>query len=73
LHAAHIAPGDVESSALVVAYLAYARLALGNRATVAAGVATNTIAVQFFVQVALSDVLIYDFAKGRHSKSLSIF
>jgi len=66
LHSAHVAPGNVELSTEVVAHFAYTRLPLGNRTAVPAGKAPHSIAINFLVQIAFADLLIEDFAQGRH-------
>ena len=66
LHSANIAPGNIQSAALVVADLADSGLTFGNRTAMAAGVTTNPIAIQFFVEITFTNVLINDVAKSGH-------
>ena len=66
LHSAHVAPGHVEHATLVVAHLADARLTIGNGTAVSAGVAAHPVAIELLVQIALTDILVDDVAKGRH-------
>ena len=66
LHSAHISPGHVERAALVVAHFADSGLTIGNGTAVTAGVAAHPVAIEFLVQIALTDVLVNDVAKGRH-------
>jgi hypothetical protein len=70
LHSTDIAPGNIQLASLVEADLAHARLTFRNRATVAARVAANAIALNRLVQVARADVLIQDLAKGGHREYL---
>ena len=66
LHSAHITPGHIEHSSLVVAHFADAGLTIGNGTAVTAGVAAHPVAIQLLVQIALTDILVDDVAKGRH-------
>src|SRR4029077_13925907 len=66
LHAADIAPRDVEGSATVVTDLTYTGLPVGDRATMSACVATNTVAIQLLVELTLAHLLIDDFTKSGH-------
>ena len=68
LHATDIAPGNIEGSSAVEANLAHSRLPLGNRAAVSAGVATEAVAVELFVQLArrFDNLLIEHFLQVRH-------
>src|SRR5690242_18577923 len=69
LHAAYIAPGDIEITPTVEAHLAHATLPLGNGAAVSAGKAAHPVTVQLFVKFGggFGDVLVQDVAQGRHS------
>jgi hypothetical protein len=49
LHAAYIAPGNVERSTPVEADFADSRLAIGYGAAMSAGIAAHPVAVQLFV------------------------
>jgi hypothetical protein len=51
---------------LVEAYFANTRLALRNRAAMAAGIAADALAIQFFVEIALANILVNDITEGRH-------
>src|SRR5271155_3900851 len=70
LHAAHIAPGHVKGSTLVVTNLADSGLAVGNGAAMAAGIAAHAIAVEFLVEITFSNVLVQDVAQGGHVEPL---
>jgi len=72
LYAAHVPPRDVESSAPVVTDFANAGLAVGDRATVSACVTTNTVAIEFLVEVTFAHLLVDDFTKGGHGLSVNI-
>ena len=74
LHAAHVAPGHVEHAALVVAHLADSGLTIRNGTAVAAGIAAHPVAIELVVQLALTDILVDDVAKGGHkTEPLSLF
>src|SRR5258708_3678072 len=73
LHSAHISPGHVQGSTLVVADLAYSGLSLSNGAAVPARKAANTIPLNRLVEVALSNVLIEDYTRGRQATPLPTF
>src|SRR5713226_3641483 len=68
LHAAHVAPRHVESSAAVVTDLADARLTIGDRAAVAAGVTAHTVAVELLIQLAFADMFVNNVAQCGHRK-----
>jgi len=67
LYTANIAPRHIQRTAAVVAHLADAGLAVGDRATMAAGITADTVAVELFVQLSFADVLVNDVAEGRHN------
>jgi len=74
LHSANVSPGDIQSSATVVTNLTNSRLTVWNRAAVAAGVTTDPISVELFVELALTYVFVNNVTEGRHEKPfLSIF
>jgi len=73
LYSAHISPRHIEFAAFVEPYLADARLSLGDRAAVSAGVAAHPVAIDFLVQISLADVLIHEIAQGRHGEPLELF
>jgi hypothetical protein len=75
LHPANVTPGNVEFSALVVANLAHAGLALKNGAAMSASETANAIAFNRLVKLAFADVLVEDVPERRHRKgnSLHIF
>jgi hypothetical protein len=52
LHSANVSPRNVESSAAIVTNLANSRLAVRDRATMATGITTYTLAVELFVKFA---------------------
>ena len=58
LHTAYIAPWNVELSAPIEANLAHSRLAFGNGAAVPASEAAYAIALNRFVQLAFTHILI---------------
>src|SRR4051812_15986760 len=68
LDSAHITPGNIQLAAAVVADLADAGLALGNRAGMAAGVAAQAIAIERLDQLgrSLVDVRVQDVFEGGH-------
>ena len=66
LHSTHISPGNVENPALVETQFANSGLTVGDGTTVAAGVTTHAVAVQFFVEIAFTNLPIQNFAEGRH-------
>jgi hypothetical protein len=51
---------------LVVTDFADTRLAIGNGATVTAGIAAHPVSVQLLVKLALTNVVVDYFAKRRH-------
>src|SRR5258708_24542163 len=67
LDAADIAPGHIEGSAPVVANLTNAGLPVWDLATVPAGKTPHPVAVELFVQFALANVFIDDFAQRIHT------
>jgi hypothetical protein len=67
LYAAHIAPGYIQDSAPVVANFADAGLAVWDLATMPAGKTSHPIAVELFVELALANVFINDFAQRVHT------
>jgi hypothetical protein len=71
LHSAHVAPGNKERAALVIADLANSRLAVRDRTAVPTGIAANPVPIELFVQVTLTDVAVNDVAKSGHSKPLT--
>jgi hypothetical protein len=66
LHSANVAPRNIEFSALVVADFADSHLSIGDRTTMAAGKAADSVTLDRLVEIALSNVLIQDFTEGRH-------
>ena len=72
LHSAHISPRHVERAPLVVTYFANSRLTFGDGTAVTAGVAAHPVAIEFLVQITLTDVLVNDVAKARHRKPLGL-
>jgi len=44
-------------------------LSVGNGAAVPAGETPDTIAIKLLVEIAFADILVNDFAKGRHDAS----
>jgi hypothetical protein len=76
LRAGGVSPGDVELAAAIEADFADAGLAIGNRATVAAGEAANAVVAEILDQrrFGFADALIQDFAQGgRHGNLLRLF
>src|SRR4051794_744 len=71
LHAADVSPGYKELATMVVTYFADSGLTIRNGTTVTTGEAAYPVAVKFFVQVPLADVVVNDFTKGRHGEPLS--
>ncbi len=67
LDAADIAPRHTEGSAPVVANLANPGLAVWDLATVPAGKTPHPVAVELFVQFALANVFMNDFAQCTHT------
>jgi hypothetical protein len=65
LHAANIAPGNIEFPALVEAHFADAGLPFGNGAAMTTGKAADAVAFDGFVQPALADALVENFAERR--------
>jgi hypothetical protein len=74
LHSADIAPRNVESPAAVEANFADARLSVGNRAAVSAGVTAYAVTIELLDQVGVgfSNALIQNVAEGRHAYILSL-
>jgi hypothetical protein len=70
LHAAYVAPGNVEGATLVVANLANPGLALRNRTAVSTGVAVDTVAIELLVQLTFAHVLVDDLAQSGHGTSV---
>jgi len=68
LYSGHISPRNVELAALIEANFTYPRLTLVNRAAVAAGVATDAIAVDRFAEgrVGPANVFVENVAQGGH-------
>jgi hypothetical protein len=77
LHSGDITPGNVECASVVEANLADTGLSLGNWATVAAGIAAHSIAIQLFPKsgVAFADALVssQDVAQSRHTHILRLW
>src|SRR5207244_10017315 len=71
LNAADIAPGHIECPAPVVANLANAGLPVRDLATVSAGKTPHPVAVELFVEFALSNVFMNDFAQLRSEEHTS--
>jgi hypothetical protein len=67
LDAADIAPRHKESSTQVVANLANPGLAVRDLATVSASKAPHPVPVELFVQLALANVFMNDFAQCTHT------
>jgi hypothetical protein len=67
LDATDIAPGHKQGSALVVANLANPGLAIWDLATVSAGKTPHPVAVELFVEFALANVFMNDFAQCTHT------
>jgi hypothetical protein len=67
LDAPNIAPGHKQGSTQVVTNLANTRLAVWDLATVPAGKTPHPVAVDFFVQFALANVFMNDFAQCTHT------
>jgi hypothetical protein len=67
LHYTGIAPGNVQSSASVVANLADTRLALRDGATVTTGKTAYPVAVKFFVEFGLADIPVNDIPLRKHT------
>jgi len=70
LHATHIAPGNIESSATVIADFANSRLAFRDGTGVTTGVTANAIPVQLLVQLTFADLLIDDVFERRQTTPL---
>lgn len=70
LHTTHITPGNVELTAAVEPDFAHTGLAVRDGAAVAAGEAPHAIAVELFIELALTDVFIKDVSKARHNSWL---
>jgi hypothetical protein len=66
LDATDIIPGHKQSSTPVVTNLANTRLAVWDLATVPAGKTPYPVAVELFVQFALANVFMNDFAQCTH-------
>jgi hypothetical protein len=73
LHAAYVAPRYVQSAATVVADLANSRLAFRDGTAMPAGVAANPATIEFFVKIALTNVLVNNVTQGGHRKPLQAF
>jgi len=67
LHYTGVAPRNVQSPASIVANLADARLALRAGAAVTTGKTAYPVAVKFFVEFALADILVNDIPQHRHT------
>ena len=67
LDTADIAPGHKQGSALVVANLANPRLAVWDLTKVPAGKTSYPVAVELFVEFALTNVFMNDFAQCTHT------
>jgi hypothetical protein len=68
LHPGGVSPGDVEFASAVIADFADAGLAVGNRATVAAGEAADAVVLELLAKgrIGLTDSLVEDFAECGH-------
>jgi hypothetical protein len=68
LHAGGVSPGDVEFAAAVEPDLADSGLAVGDGATVSAGVAPDAVVADVFAEgrLGFADALIEDGAEGGH-------
>jgi hypothetical protein len=75
LHATHVSPRDIELATAIEADFANAQLPFGYRTAVSAGIAADTVAIKFLVEVSLADVLVQEIAKGRQGtpRSLPLF
>ena len=74
LHSADVSPWNIERPTAVEANFADARLSVGNRAAVSAGITAHAIAIKLLdqVRVGLSNALIKDVAEGGHDFILSL-
>jgi hypothetical protein len=68
LDSANVSPRNIQRSAAIVTNLANSRLTVGNRATMATGVTTHTVAIELFIKLAstLTHVLVNDVTQGGH-------
>src|SRR5208282_1771055 len=77
LHSGDVSPGNVERATVVEPNLADSGLSLGNRAAVTTGIATHSIAIQFFPQsgVVFADAVVgsQDVAQRGHESILRLF
>src|SRR5260370_5860098 len=71
LDAGDIAPGHIQLSASVVGNLANPRLAVWDLATVPTSKTPHPVAVELFVQFALANVFMNDFAQSTHTCQVS--
>jgi hypothetical protein len=69
LYPAGISPRNQQYSATIKTNLANSWLSIRDRAAVTAGETPDTIAIKLLVQVAFANILVNDFAKGRHEAS----
>jgi hypothetical protein len=69
LHSAGISPRNQQYSATIKTNLANSWLSIGNGAAMTAGETPDTIAIKLLVEIAFADILVNDFAKGRHDAS----
>src|SRR5438093_302059 len=66
LDGAHIFPRHIKRSTPVISYFAYPCMAVRDGAAMPAGVATDPVAVEFFVQFSLSNLFRNDVVQGGH-------
>ena len=64
LHSADIAPRNVKLAALVIADFADTHLSFCDWATMATGETADAVALDGFVEIPFTDVLVEDFAEG---------
>jgi len=69
LHSARVSPRNQQYSPTIKTNLANTWLSIGDGATVTAGKTPDTIAIKLLVEIAFADILVNDFAKGRHDAS----
>jgi hypothetical protein len=67
LDRAYIAPGYIKGSTAVVTNFADSGLAIWDLATMSAGKTSHPVAVELFVQFALANIFINDFAQRVHT------
>ena len=72
LNSGDISPRNIESSATIETDFTNSWLSFRDRAAVTTGVTADAIAIEFFVEIALTNPLIDNFAQSGHTAKLIV-